>query len=298
MAIHNRISTQDLEAKRWPYYLIYPMTSLLVLWAVLKKKLYGLFRPRKEVNFLLFDGIGKYGKVIKRNVTGWRAVDLIYNHRFGETKSIGGRLDDFWFDSLNCQAARNRFKLAKRELEKAILNTPASEVRVLSLASGTGQIESETLANVRDKNVNVKAVLIDREAEALERAEHFISSNGVSESIKLINSDVMQAIEIAKEFNPHIIQMVAFLDYLQEQEAIDFLSDIYGTLPEGGYFIASNTMPNLEMHFVKEVVGWPLIYRNHEEIGRIFEKSGFKNAQIIDEPLGIQNMIVAKKQAG
>ena len=299
MAVNNRISSEVFEAKRWPYYLILPMSSLLVLWAVIKKKIYGMFRKKQEVNFLLFDGIGKYGKVIKKNVTGWKAVDLIYNHRFGENRSLGGRLDDFWVDNLNCQAARNRFKLAKRELEKAILHfSNQGEVRVFSLAAGTGQIESETIAKVKEQHINVKAILIDREPEAINRAHEFISLNGVSEDVKVVHSDAKEALGKANDFKPHIIQMVAFLDYLPHDEAVRFISNLFEVLPEGGYFITSNTMPNIDMHFVKHVVGWPLIYRGHNEIASIIRESGFAEFEIINEPLSIQNIVVARKTEG
>jgi hypothetical protein len=292
----DRILSDEFEENRWPYYLILPITLLSVLWTIIKKKINALSCKRKEVGLLIFDGIGKYGEVIKQNVTGWKAVDLIYNHRFGEDHTIGGWLDDFWFDSLNCQAARNRFKLAKQELEKAILEfSNQKEVRVISLAAGTGQIESETVARVKKNKVNVKMLLIDREPEALRRAQDYISLNKVSEEIRTINSDVEDATDIAKSFNPHIVKMIAFLDYLPEAEAIKFISKIYRALPTKGYFITSNTMPNIEMHFVKWVVGWPLIYRKPRQIENIIKKSGFEQCEIINEPLHIQSVAVARK---
>jgi len=295
----NRILFDEFETKRWPYYLILPVTWLLVIWMVIKKKINASLSRKQEVGLLIFDGIGKYGKVIKRNVTGWKAVDLIYNHRFGENPSIGGWLDDFWFDSLNCQAARNRFKLVKKELEKAILGfSDQKEVRIISLAAGTGQIESETIAKVKKRGINVKVALIDREYGALKRAQEFISINGVQEEIRTINSDVTYAIDIAKYFRPHIVKMIAFLDYLFEKEAIRFISNIYQILPTNGFFIVSNTLPNVEMYFVKWVVGWPLIYRKPKEITNIIKKSGFIQYEIINEPLHIQSIVVARKLNG
>ena len=292
----NKISSDELEARRWPYYLIAPITCLLVVWTIIKKKINALLNRKQETGLLVFDGIGKYGKVIKRNVTGWKAVDLIYNHQFGENHSIGGLLDDFWFGSLNCQAARNRFKLAKKELEKAIYKFPdQKEIRVISLAAGTGQIESETIAKVKKRGINVKVSLIDREKEALKRAQEFISMNGVQKEIETINADVEHVTDIAKYSTPHIIKMIAFLDYLPEEEAIRFVSNIYKLLPSKGYFITSNTMPNIEMYFVKWVVGWPLIYRKPKDMARIIKKSGFIHYEIIKDPLDIQSVIVARK---
>lgn len=294
--VKDKVSSEKLEENRWPYYLISPLILILVVWVAIKKKLYSLFHIKKEIGLLLFDGIGRDGKVIKKNVAGWKAVDLIYNHRFGENRTIGGWLDDFWFDSLNCQAARNRFKLAKRELEKAMLEfSTQKEVRVVSFAAGTGQIESETLVRVKKRKINAKMLLIDKEPEAIKRTQDYISLNDVSEEIKIINSDIEHALEIAESFSPHIIEMIAFLDYLQEEEAVKFISHIYHILPVKGFFITSNTMPNIEMSFVKWVVGWPLIYRNPQKIANIIKKSGFNHYEMINEPLLIQSIVVARK---
>ncbi len=291
-----RVTSETFEAKRWPYYCILPLSLLLVLWSVLKKRCYSLVGRKQDVNLLLFDGVGKYGKVIKRNVTGWKAVDLIYNHRFGESRSLGGCLDDFWFDSLNCQAARNRFRLAKRELKKAILHLSShGVVRILSLAAGTGQIESEAVADVKRGNVHVKAMLVDKEPAALTRAREFIAINNVAEDVEVVQADAREALGIAAGFKPHIIAMIAFLDYLSYKEGVRFISKLFNILPQGGYFITSNTMPNVEMQFVTHIVGWPLIYRDHQEISRLIRESGFAEYELIDDPLCIQNVVVARK---
>ncbi|MCQ9207560.1 MAG: class I SAM-dependent methyltransferase [Omnitrophica bacterium] len=292
----SKLLSDELESLRWPYYLIIPVTYLLIFWTIVKKKINAILNKDKDVGLLVFDGIGKYGKIIKRNVTGWKAVDLIYNHRFGENQSLGGRLDDFWFNSLNCQAARNRFKLAKRELEKGIFEfSNEKEVRIISLAAGTGQIECETIAKVKGRGVNVKAILIDREPDAINRAREYISMNGVQDNIKTINSDADSVVDVAKDFKPHIIKMIAFLDYFFEKQAINFISDLNKLLPPKGIFIVSNTLPNIEMYFVKWVVGWPLIYRKPKEIINILKKSGFTNPEVMEDPLHIQGVAVARK---
>jgi len=296
MAGKSRILAEEFEAKRWPYYLILPLSLLVVFWMFIKKKINVVLNKKQETGLLIFDGIGKYGKVIKRHVAGWKAVDLIYNHRFGEDRSLGGRLDDFWFDNLNCQAVRNRFKLAKRELDKAIIGcSDQKEVRIISLAAGTGQIESETIAKAKRRGVATRIVLIDREYDALKRAEEFISANGVQKETEVMNADAVYALEIAAHFSPHIVVAIALLDYFSEKDAIGLISKIYRVLPAGGFFIASNTMPNVEMPFVKWVVGWPLIYRKPKELSDIIEKSGFTQYEIIKEPLYIQSVIVARK---
>lgn len=291
-----KILSEKLEENRWPYYLLFPFVLFLVLWVIIKKKLCSLFHKKKDIGLLLFDGIGRYGKIVKKNAAGWKAVDLIYNHRFGENRNIGGWLDDFWFNSLNCQAARNRFRLAKRELEKAMIEfSLENEVRAVSFAAGTGQIESETVAKVKKRKININMLLIDKEPETIKRAQDYVAFNGVSKEIKIINSDIKHALDVVESFNPYIIAMIAFLDYLQDEEAVRFISRLYQIIPEKGYFITSNTMPNIEMFFVKWVVEWPLIYRNPQKIRNIIKESGFNHCEIINEPLRIQSIVVARK---
>lgn len=292
----NRILSDELECKRYPYYLILPITYLLTLWTIIKKKIGALFGVQENVGLLIFDGIGRYGNIIKRHVTGWKAVDLIYNHQFRKTRSLGGWLDDFWFESMNCQAARNRFKIAKRQLENSILSfSNQNEIRVVSLACGTGQIESEAMASIKEKGKNVKALLIDREERALKRAEKYISFNGVQNEVELVHSDITSDIEMFQKFNPHVVNMIAFLDYLSDEDSIKFISSIYEILPPKGVLIVSNTMPNAEMPFVKWVVGWQLIYRKARDIEDIMQKSGFVQCEVIEDPLHIQGLVTARK---
>jgi len=291
-----RILSDKFEAKRWPYYLILPITLVLTLWTIAKKKFKALLGKRSDIGLLVFDGIGEYGDVVKKNATGWKAVDLIYNHSFRQKISLGGVLDDFWFENLNCQAARNRFKLAKRELENAVIKISGEqEIRIVSLAAGTGQIESEAIARLKSKGFNISAKLVDKEKDALNRAKEYIALNKVQDEIKLVNLDVNAAVDLIKEFRPHIVKMIAFLDYLPKETAIKFISEIHSLMPQGGVFIASNTMPNIEMHFVKWVVGWPLIYRKPKEISDIISKSGFVKNSVVVEPLHIQGVVVAEK---
>ena len=84
-----RILSDKFEAKRWPYYLILPITLVLTLWTIAKKKFKALLGKRSDIGLLVFDGIGEYGDVVKKNATGWKAVDLIYNHSFRQKISLG-----------------------------------------------------------------------------------------------------------------------------------------------------------------------------------------------------------------
>ena len=57
---------------------------------------------------------------MKEGSTSWRALEEIYNYNFGRRDGLGGLVDDFWEGMLNCQAVRNRLKVAKNELRRAI----------------------------------------------------------------------------------------------------------------------------------------------------------------------------------
>lgn len=268
---------------------------MMIIWILLKKRTRALTGNNGKVSCILFDGLGKYGEIIKQNVTGWKAVDLIYNHEFGKDKSIGGWLDDFWFNCLNCQAARNRFKLALHELKRAVLHLKqAPEIRIISLACGTGQIECNAL-NIWYLKNKMKLILIDNEEKALKKAKEYIIKHNAVDQIKLIKSNVNYGVKLIESFKPQIVTMIAFLDYLDNKSAINIFSEIYKFLPEGATFIVSNTLPNIEMQFVKHVVEWPLIYRKPEEVVSLIKKGGFENYWINTDPTKIQTVITAKK---
>lgn len=290
------IKISSYETIRWPYYVSLPFMWILTGYVALKKQIFkSLNLGSPEINSFFFDGIGLACRNVKKYAASWKAMEIIYNHKFPKKVYLGGVLDDFYWHGLNCQALRNRYKLVKEELRKMILAQKNTEVRLASLACGSAQNVIETIAEFKKKNVNIKALLIDIDADALKVAESYAQKLGVSEQIETSAGDLLSKIETLNAFKPQIIEMLGYLDYQSQSECIKFVKKLYNALDDNGQLITCNINRNIEQYFIKWVINWPMVYRNAHSLADIAQKSGFKSYEIVYEPLKIHAILLASK---
>ena len=285
------------EKKRWSSIYRLPLMWMLALWVALKKKVLGF---ELEISTYLVDGVSLICREIKKEAATWRALDLIYNHKFGQGKDFGGRVADFWLKILNAQAVRNRLKLVKQKLKEEIKKISIrtdSEVRLLSIASGSAQGVIEVMKELKQKGVYVQAVFLDIDSTALEHSKNLAQKAGVIEKITFINKSTREIEEIAKWFNPQIIEVVGFLEYRPKEKAITLIKRIYHLLAPEGILVISNINYNPEILFFNWVLDWQMIYRAPRELAEILVKGSFnpKTCEITCEPLKIYSLAVCKK---
>lgn len=282
----------------WPYYLSLPFMWLITAYVMLKKNIYKRLKlGTPKINSFFFDGLGKESRKVKEYATTWRAMEIVYNHPY-PTKwwTLGGLLDDFYWFGLNCQGLRNRLKLIKDELRKAILKIDSKEeIRLISLACGSAESVLEVMAEFKAKNKIIKALLVDIDEDALSRAKKVAEYYGLENQIELRKGSTYDIIEIAKDFKPQIVEMMGFLDYINQKKAIALVSDIRKALEPNGYLITCNICPNIEQHFLKWVINWPMVYRKPKEFNEVAKGAGFNEYRLIYEPLKIHGLLVAKK---
>ncbi|MFA5087141.1 MAG: class I SAM-dependent methyltransferase family protein [Candidatus Paceibacterota bacterium] len=290
------IKKEEYEEIRWPYYASLPLMWLLTLSVMAKKRIYKLFglgEPR--TNSFFFDGLGVACRKVKEYAASWRAMDLIYNHTF-PPKLTFRLLDEFYWYGLNCQALRNRYKLVKHELKKAISNFENQpEIRLASLACGAGQAIIETIAECKARNIIVRAILMDIDQAGLDMAQKFAEQYGVADQIKTHKINLAEEDNFLNDFKPQIIEMLGFLDYANQETAISFVKKLYSALDEKGILITCNINSNVEQYFIKWAINWPMVYRKPAELMDIARKSGFNDYQIVFEPLKIHSLLIAKK---
>jgi hypothetical protein len=294
---HLTVRSDRYENFPWPYVLSLPFMWLITLSVMLKKKIYemlGLGLPK--INSIFFDGLGKESRKVKEYATTWRAMEIVYNHPYPSKKTLGGLLDDFYWFGLNCQGLRNRLKLIKDELRKAISKIDKSEeIRLVSLACGSAESVIEVIAEAKAKGKIIKAKFVDIDGAGIERARATAKHYGVEDQIEMQVGSIYDVIESYKEFKPQIVEMMGFLDYISQKDAIYVVGKIREILAPNGFLITCNIHPNIEQHFLKWVINWPMVYRRPEELGDIAEKAGFTEYRLIYEPLKVHGLLVAKK---
>ncbi|MCK9578187.1 class I SAM-dependent methyltransferase family protein [bacterium] len=295
----NQIRSKKFENNTLPYMITLPAMWLLIICVRIKKFIYkilGLGKPK--INSIFFDGLGKSSRKVKEYASSWKALDIVYNHPFSYAKNLTNIIDEYYWNGLNCQGLRNRRKLIKEELRKAILKQAENkegEVKIISLACGSAEVLIELIAELKEKNIKTKSLLIDIDEDALKRALIVAKEFGVEELIKTEKNTVYAIKDISKEFNPDIIEMMGFLDYLKDEEAIKVTKLIKESLNKDGYFISCNINNNPEKEFLTWVIDWPMVYRNPEDLLNLGIKAEFEDNKVIYEPLKIHGILISKK---
>lgn len=289
--------TDGYELNRWPYLLAMPLMWGITLWVIAKKTLYRLFNKNApSINTLWYDGLGNFSRGIKEGAASWKALEIIYNYRPGVNMTLGGIIDDFWVGGMiNAQAVRNRLKLAKQEVRKAILKfSDQGEIRIMSLACGSAQGIIEIIAEFKKSGITVRAMLVDIDQSALDYAKQLAETYGVGDRVEVLKNNVFKVKRIASGFKPHIIEMLGLLDYLDQNKAVRLATLISESLENGGVFLTCNIRPNFEQHFLKWVINWPMIYRTPVQLIEIAATPGFDKYKVIYEPLKVHGLLIAE----
>lgn len=297
------------EKHKWVYILVMPMMWALVGYVFVKKMVWQYaFGKKVYINTFLFDGLSRPLRAIKNGAASWRALDLIYNY-FEQyrgfhpeyysdgLKSVERILADFWIGMMNAQAVRNRKKYVAERLShlvKEVAKT-SDEVRIFSIASGSAQAVFEAIQQSGIGASRVRVSLLDLDETALEYSLNLAKEMGVETSITTICGNTANVSRVIKEFDPHIVEMVGFLDYRPDTKAIKLFQKIHRPLMVGGYFVTANICPNPEMRFLEWVINWKMIYRSKEALEEILKDGGFCDCSVVVEPQGIQAIAIAQK---
>lgn len=283
------------ERKRWKHFLVAPFAFILTFWVAIKKMIFG---SKLKTNTFWVDGISPICREVKDTAKGWRAVDILYNYEFGKRTGLEGKIADFWLDMLNAQAMRNRLKLVKQCLKEEIerLQKEKSDIKILSVASGSAQGVIDVLQEFKQKGLFIKVILLDLDPSALEHSKVLARKAGVIEQIKYVNKSARELEEVAKGFNPDIIEIVGFLEYRPQESTIRLVKRSHRLLAPNGVLLTSSVSPNIESLFLHHVVNWPMIHRSLKQFINALIKGGFTEFKIIYEPLKIQKIAVCRKE--
>lgn len=281
------------------WILLHPVLLLLSVWARGKKAWWRKFIGKEPpVNSMWCDGLGYCWSQIRSGKGSWRALEIIYNindYVGNNCHKIGKHLDLLYSkNNHNPKAVRNRLKISKIILENLIQNYKTGQMRILCLACGSAQAVIESVAMHPDRDI--KVLLVDIDAQALEYAKSLAAKHGVLDRFEFQQRNAMLVAKIAKDFKPHLIEMLGLLDYIPKDLAISLADRIRKSLEPGGVFITCNIHPNPEIPIVRWILNWEMIYRTKQEIIDIIKGGGFGEYELITEPLGIHSIVVASRR--
>jgi hypothetical protein len=238
------------------------------------------------------------------SATTHKALEILYKK--GETHPIKKLYEKIahtiWFNTNNSKAVRNRLRIVEHELIKIIEEKfqTTGEINIVSIAAGSARAIIESLSQTITTKHSIKVIFVDKSDEALEYSKKLLNeysfSNLPNYNFNWINSTVNKFLD-ENQIKFSIIEMVGLMDYFDDSRAKIIFEKIYEKLENGGYFITANINHNSEKPFVTRAIGWPMIYRSAEHIGRLVHESGFphENLKMYYEPHRIHSIIVARR---
>lgn len=257
------------------------------------KILWDIGRSKEHRSSLFVDVVSKWNHQAKWGATQWPSLTVFYNYH-DQVKpylknDLEGMATRFWIEKMeNRQAVTNRKKLVVDLLVKEIKKQ--ANPRIFSIASGSAEAVITAILMCPDKDVKVK--LLDKDESALERAMQAAAEAGIEKNFSVVRATTKRVEEICKEFQPNIVEMVGFLDYLRDEQAVSLFTRIKSVLPDGAVFLTCNILYNKEKIFLDQVLIWYMIYRTVKGFARLFEKSGWNKTTIYLEPLRIHAIAV------
>ena len=253
--------------------------------------------------------ISKEGKMVSQKPGSAMSMEIVYNlpkKNFFSAKSLN-EISSIIFDCLLFQtkALRNRLKIIKNLIKESLDDiSNKKEIQILSLGGGSCRSIISAISEINKPEIISKITIysIDNDPES-----NYLSAQVKKEfcldnlKLEIINEDLLVFFKDPHKYISDIdfdlIEIVGIFDYLEEEEVINYLNNIYNLLKNEGYLIFSNIAPNNEAKFL-ENIGWPrLYYRNIVDWIYILKNTAWKRAlKIIREPLGIHNIFYIKKQ--
>lgn len=241
------------------------------------------------------------------NATNHKALEILYHNGYKkDIKKMYEKISNaVWLNTNNSKAVRNRLKIVNHEISSRLKELVASdkeEISIVSIAAGSARAVIEALeANVaKDKKISV--TFIDKSDSALEYSKNLLSTKEFSKlphySFKWISDTVNGFLDKNTE-KFDIVEMVGLMDYFEDDRARTIFQKINNNLKQEGVFITANINDNSEKKFVTKAIGWPMIYRSAEHIGRLVHEAGFPHTdiEVYYEPLKIHSIIIARRKS-
>jgi len=224
----------------------------------------------------VFIGSSRKAKTVHEHVTTHTALEVIYsfNKELNFQKGVlEGLITYFWQTTNSAKALRNRLKLVKKEVDKAI-------------------------SSLNRQLLSIDVFGVDRNEQAIIDAEKSASGFGIGNLFKGCRNTISGFLNENKHLKFDIIEMVGFLDYVEDAKAVELFNQIHSALKEDGVFITGNVTDNPERRFITEVVGWPrLIFRDEKDLANLISSSKFNDCEsrIVYEPQNIHAVVTCRK---
>lgn len=223
--------------------------------------------------------------IVIEQAKNFKALESMYNYDNKHHTFCTG----IWLNLINCKAIRNRLRLVKKLIVKAIIKSRKDEIRIASIGSGSARAILETIKEFPD--IKFSCLFLDISRSAINYSRELALSLGLDVSTMEWRRDSVDNFStIVAEFKPDIVEMVGLLDYFNQNESIVLVSKIASVLSKKGVFLVSNVCDNPERPFVTTVIKWSsMTYKDIADMKNIIIEGGFdpQESKLYLEPLKV-----------
>jgi chemotaxis methyl-accepting protein methylase len=157
------------------------------------------------------------------------------------------------------------------------------------LGSGPGRDVIDVLSGHYQSSSDVRVVNIDKDITALKRGKRLASIKKVDHLIDFVQENFLKY-QPEKKFD--IVVLIGVLCPLPSTACIEALKTIKGFLKDGGCLIASNVANKMKeedpfaCYIMDWVANWKFVYKEEEELKRVFEQAGFQWKRYLRDSYG------------
>jgi CRP-like cAMP-binding protein/SAM-dependent methyltransferase len=235
---------------------------------------------------------------------GYAGDFLMIEHIYGNTPKGAGRVgevvDAFCLARPSSRAIRGRRKLLADQLAR--LSAPLAErderIAIMNLACGPNRELFDFLHDCSYSHL-VEALCIDIDSEALQYTNKHVNTFPHAASIRLMQENVIKwALGRSKQEMPrqNIIYSAGLCDYLDDRLFKRLITKCYHQLKPGGTLILGNLDYHDDAVFMDRILRWELIYRDKQQLRKLFADTPFGDATVLSEEEQINLFAVAVKE--
>lgn len=231
----------------------------------------------------------------------YEMMNQLYRNDLAGATTFDKCMHKYFVDEPSGEAVKNRGRYLSAKIQNLVLESNKSHIKILSVASGPALEVQTFLANKTfPKGKTVEFHFIDQDEEALKHAqkeilslERFVKSGYEFHFHNLAIKNILGRGIPNPGFD--LIYSAGLFDYFTDPVANAAGQVFFKALNPNGVAIIGNfskTNPNIP--FMELVLDWHLIYRDDEDLTKLFGKIS-PECSIEREPLGINLFCVLKK---
>ncbi len=226
---------------------------------------------------------------------GWRSMQLTYRN----DQPVDWLDRQALRDNPVSMAARNRRRVVIDRLTQLIAEknqqSIATPIRILGIGAGPGQHVQHAIIRGQVDPKNVRADLIDRDADAFGYGKELARQLGIHDCVNFIQGDAIEVSTILPGVQFDIVKLIGIVEYLNDEDLVAMLNVIHGTIAQDATLLTHAFIDRFRnAPFLHRVFGLQHQYRSAEHMTELLAAASFEVADCYLEPTGTYPIITAR----